>query len=321
MTLERLVIASRGSRLALIQAEIVVDLLRRVYPNIRCEIHPVTTKGDADRRPFREISGKGLFIAEVEREVAEGRADIAVHSAKDLTAKLAPGCAIVCVPARAPAHDVVVGGDGATGEDRLASLPAGATVGTSSMRRRALLAEFRPDLEVVDLRGNLNTRLEKVLDGAVDAAILAAAGIERLGVSDNIVPAPLDPNTWTPAPAQGALAVEASAADADIAGLFEPLGDPQATAEVMLERSFAARLEGGCSVPLGCRAQASAGSMVATGYLGHPEGSHSIRDRISGPTREADRLGRELADAVLQGGGDDLLADLQAWEAPRVESP
>jgi hydroxymethylbilane synthase len=319
--LERLVIASRGSRLALIQADIVAQLIRSRDASVGIEVRTVKTTGDRDHRSFGTIGGKGLFVAEVEREVAEGRADIAVHSAKDLTSQLAPGCEIVCIPARAAVHDVVVGGRGLTGEERLLSLPPGATVGTSSMRRRALLAEMRSDVDVVDLRGNLDTRLEKVRSGEANAAVLAAAGIDRLGAYDGAGRATLDPARWVPAPGQGALAVEASTDRDDVKELLGPLTDPSAWAEVMLERSFARRLEGGCSVPLGCCATAGGSSLVGTGYLGHPDGSQSIRDRISGPLARADDLGGELADAVLRGGGDDLLAEVASWEAPRVESP
>jgi hydroxymethylbilane synthase len=289
--------------------------------DVEVEIRTVKTTGDRDRRSFGAIGGKGLFVAEVEREVAEERADIAVHSAKDLTAELVPECAIVCIPARAAVEDVVVGGRGDTGAERLASLRAGAPVGTSSMRRRSLLAAARPDVDVVDLRGNLDTRLQKVRTGVVDAAVLAAAGIDRLGATAETRPARLDPAYWVPAPAQGALAVEARADRDDLVELLGPLTDTSAWSEVMCERSFAARLEGGCSVPLGCCARVQDSSLVATGYLGHPEGIQSIRDRISGGPEEAERLGRELAEAVLRGGGDDLLADIKSLVAPEVDAP
>jgi hydroxymethylbilane synthase len=318
---DRLVVASRGSKLALEQAGIIVDLLRRVRPKLDITVQPVTTTGDRDRRSFAAIGGKGLFVKELEREVAEGRADIAVHSAKDLTAELAAGCAIVCWPARASANDVVVGGgSGDAGEQRLSSLPPGATVGTSSMRRRALLAELRSDLEVVDFRGNLDTRLAKVRDGVVDAAILAAAGMERLGGSA-VDAASLDPERWVPAPGQGALAVEARSDRADLAELVAPIDDARVRAEVTCERAFAARLEGGCSVPLGCLARVVDDRLVVTGYLGHPDGHESLRDRISGGVDEADLLGAELADAILRAGGDELLDELSGLKAPEIASP
>ena len=314
-----LVVASRGSRLALRQSEIISELVRAAHPGVEVEVRKVTTTGDRDARPFAEIGGKGLFTSEVEREVVEGRADIAVHSAKDLTAELHQGCTIVCVPPRASVADVVVGSEGTTGEERLGRLPDGARVGTSSIRRRALLAEARPDLEVVAFRGNLDTRLKKVAEGQVDAAILAHAGIQRLG--GEIDAAQLDPARWVPAPAQGALAVEALIERDDIADLFVGLGDPNAAAEVACERSFAARLEGGCSIPLGCLARADAGRLVVTGFLGDPYGGQSLRDRISGSIDEPEALGRELGEAILTAGGDELLADLLETEAPQPAPP
>jgi hydroxymethylbilane synthase len=316
---DRLIVASRGSKLALEQAGIVIHLLRRVRPDLDIAVQPVTTMGDRDRRSFATIGGKGLFVKELEREVAERRADIAVHSAKDLTAELVAGCVIVCWPERASVNDVVVGGRGDSGEERLSNLRSGATVGTSSMRRRALLAELRPDLDVVEFRGNLDTRLAKVKDGEVDAAILAAAGIDRLG--GEVDAGPLDPERWVPAPGQGALAVEARSDRADIADLVGPIDNARVRAEVTCERAFAARLEGGCSVPLGCLARADGARLVATGYLGHPAGHESMRDRVSGGVDEAEQLGRELADAILLAGGKELLDELGELEAPEIASP
>jgi len=312
-------IATRGSKLALRQTEIVSDLLREVAPEIEIEVVTVRTIGDRDTRPYAEIGGKGLFMTEVEREVVEGRADLAVHSAKDLTAELAEGCALLCIPRRSPPHDVVVGGTGTDGGARLGSLPSGATVGTSSMRRRALLAEVRPDLEVVELRGNLDTRLDKVARGEVDAAILAAAGIERLGA--DVAVGALDPDGWVPAPAQGALAIEGRADRRDLIDLLGPLEDLAARVEVTAERSFAAALEGGCSVPLGCCAVAVDGQLIVNGYLGSPNGSQSFRDRISGRPEDAVALGRELADAIRSCGGQDVLDELAHEELPSPQAP
>ena len=312
-------IATRGSKLALRQTEIVADLIRAAHPSVDIEIVPVTTTGDKDARPYAEIGGKGLFMGEVEREVLEGRADIAVHSAKDLTAELAEGCAIVCVPTRASTHDVVIGGGEGSGPERLGALPSGARVGTSSMRRRALLSEARPDLEIVEFRGNLDTRLGKVERGEVDAAIVAAAGIERLGTAVSV--GALDPEAWTPAPAQGALAMEARSDNETVTQLLIGLQDPSARAEVEAERAFAAALEGGCSVPLGCRSVATGSQIVLSGYLGLPDGTQSFRDRISGPVSEAAALGRELAAAIRSSGGDEILEELKSQDAPQPQAP
>ena len=318
---ERLVLVTRGSRLALRQTEIVSEALRPRYPSIEIEVRAVRTTGDRDQRPYRQIGGKGLFTTEVERQVIEGRADAAVHSAKDLTSELGPGCEIACVLPRASAHDVVVGGEGDSGEERLASLPSGARVGTSSLRRRSLLGEVRPDLELGELRGNLDTRLRKVAEGEVAAAILAAAGLERLGLLEGS--GLLSTDRWIPAPAQGALAVEVLTERADVKEVFESIGDPRARVEVTCERAFSQRLEGGCSVPLGClaRVDETGARVVASAFLGLPDGSQTMRDRISGGAHEAAALGRELADAMLSGGGRDILSELEAYATPEVIEP
>ncbi len=296
----------------------MAEALRAAHPGLEVEVVAVKTRGDADRRPFASIGGKGLFVAEVERAVVEGTADLAVHSAKDLTAQLAPECSILCVPPRASAHDVVVGGAGESGGERLGALRPGAVVGTSSMRRRALLAEARPDLDVVELRGNLDTRLRKVEDGVVDAAILAAAGLERLGVEAG---AGLDPEWWVPAPGQGALAIEARTDRVDLRALLAPLNDDVAAGELACERAFSARLEGGCSVPLGCLARTENGRVTATGYLGNPGGEQGLRDRISGPLTAAAELGCELADALYDAGGRDILDELRTVEPTAPSAP
>jgi hydroxymethylbilane synthase len=213
---------------------------------------------------------------------------------------------------------VVLGTGGASGEERLSLLPSGASVGTSSIRRRSLLAEMHPDLDAVDFRGNIDTRIRKVADGVVDAAIVAAAGIARLGLDEG---APLDPDRWVPAPGQGALAVEALGDRDDVAELFIGLGDPGAMAEVMCERAFAAMLEGGCSIPLGCLARADGDGLTVSGYLGHPEGAMQFRDRISGPIDDAEDLGRELAMAVIDSGGAELLDELRDQNSSEFPAP
>lgn len=315
----QLVLASRGSRLALRQCELVTDALRRLYPELEVRAHVVETKGDVDSRPFSAIGGKGLFTSEVEAAVVRGEADVAVHSAKDLTAELAEGCVLACVPARGPRADVVVGGPGDSGAERLGGLPEGARVGTSSMRRRALLAESRPDLEVVEFRGNIDTRLRKVEQGEVDAAILASAGVERLGSTTPT--GTLDPGWWVPAPSQGALALEALSDRDDVIELLAPLEDPGARAEVACERGFAARLEGGCSIPLGCSAVVEGPRLIVNGLLAMPDGSQVIRDRISGGLHEAEALGAELAGAIDSCGGAEILEILRDESPPPIPAP
>lgn len=315
---DRIVVATRRSRLALTQTGLVVDAIKATHPDLSIEILEVTTTGDKDERPFAQIGGKGLFTSEVESALLDGRADLAVHSAKDLTATLAPGCTILCVPARGPRDDVVVGGGDGDGESRIDDLPAGSTVGTSSMRRRALLGELRSDLEAVELRGNLDTRLEKVRTGVVDVAILAAAGIERLGSGTNA--GPLDPERWVPAPGQGALAVEALDNRDDLRGLLAPLVDDAATLELAAERAFSERLEGGCSVPLGCSAIVDDDLIAITGFLASHDG-RTIREQLAGPAVDAAALGAELAEAILAEGGDAILAAIAAQVSPEIDEP
>lgn len=318
---DRIVVASRASRLALTQTNLVVDALRAAHPELEVSVLEVTTTGDRDQRPFAEIGGKGLFTTEVEKALLDGRADLAVHSAKDLTAELAPGCALLAVPARGPRHDVVLTSERFRGDgtEVLGALPAGARVGTSSMRRRALLAELRPDLETVELRGNLDTRVRKIEAGECDAAILAAAGLERLGLDEHIGAA-LDPAWWVPPPGQGALAVEALTARAELRDLLAPVSDAAATSEVACERAFAARLEGGCSVPLGCSAVVEGERLTVTGYLGTPDG-RALRENLSGDVADVEDLGLELAEAILVSGGDLFLDELRAAPSPVVEEP
>jgi hydroxymethylbilane synthase len=314
-----LIVASRASRLALTQTGIVVDALRAAHPDLEVEVLEVSTKGDRDQRPFAQIGGKGLFTSEVERAIVEGRADIAVHSAKDLTAELGDGCQVACVPERATRGDVVVGGTGDSAEDRLRSVPAGGAIGTSSMRRRALLTELRRDIDAVEFRGNLDTRLNKVRDGVVAAAILAAAGLERLGVA--LEPSMyLDPSWWVPAPGQGALAIESLVDRPEVAALLEPLAHEATTAELTAERAFSRRLEGGCSVPLGCSAIAEGGRITVTGYLGSTDG-RALRETLSGSIEEASSLGVELAEAILVAGGDAILAEIEGRDALTVDEP
>lgn len=318
-TSDRLVVATRASRLALTQTRLVTDRIVAAHPGLTVEILEVTTQGDRDQRPFAAIGGKGLFTSEVERAVIEGRADIAVHSAKDLTAELGPGCAILCVPERAARADVVLGGQGATGEERLRSLRSGARVGTSSMRRRALLAELRSDVEAVEFRGNLDTRIRKVADGEVDTAIVAAAGLERLG-DTGVGTAKLDAAQWIPPPGQGILAVEGMAERDDLRALLDPIADSAATAELAAERAFASRLEGGCSVPLGCSAIVTGDVLSIIGYLGDTQG-RAIRESSTGTADDAAVIGSELADAIVASGGAEILAALTAAVVPRVEEP
>ncbi len=188
------------------------------------------------------------------------------------------------------------------------------------MRRRALLAERWPDLETVELRGNVDTRLRKVEDGEVDAAILAAAGLQRLSVAESAA-ATLDPDRWVPAPGQGALAIETLESRSDLRALFAELDDESAATELAAERAFAHTLEGGCTIPLGCLARVDGDHLVVTGFLGHPDGGSAFRDRVSGRPVDAEDLGRELARSILDAGGDELIDELRELPAASLQPP
>jgi hydroxymethylbilane synthase len=261
-------IATRGSALALAQTEIVVSLLRAVH--VQTEVAVVHSSGDrAADMPAALMEGQGWFTAELEQAVLDGRADAAVHSAKDLPTELANGLTVVAYLARADARDALVTRDGAG----LQGLRSGATVGTSSPRREAFLRALRPDVRAVPMRGNVDTRLRKLDEGEVDALLLAAAGVDRLGRGDRISER-LDPHRFVPAPAQGVIAVEAWV-ESTAAGACAPLDDPVSRAAVRAEREVLRRLGAGCRLPLGAWARVEEGRLVLVGALAAADGSVS----------------------------------------------
>jgi hydroxymethylbilane synthase len=291
-------IATRASALALAQARAVASAL----PG-ETEILEVTTAGDRGAVPG---SDKSRWVAELERALLDGEADVAVHSAKDVPGTLPDGLDIVAVPARADARDALCGAPS------LDALPAGARVGTQSLRRRALLLAARTDLEIVALGGNVDTRLRKLGDGAADALVLAHAGLERLGRTDE-AGAVLDPEWFVPAPGQGALALEARADDDDVRAALATLHDPDAAAGLAAERALAAGLGGSCHTPIGGHAAAAAGDRLSLrAFVGLPDGSAWVRDVMEGSAGEPERLGREAAARLLAAGARDLLDAAEA---------
>jgi hydroxymethylbilane synthase len=260
-------IATRGSALALAQTDIAVALLRR-DAHVETEVMVVHSSGDrAATVPAAQMEGQGWFTAELEQAVLDGRADAAVHSAKDLPTELAGGLTVVAYLPRADARDALVTRDGAG----LASLRSGATVGTSSPRREAFLHALRPDLRAMPMRGNVDTRLRKLDEGEVDALLLAAAGLDRLGRGDRIVDR-LDPHRFVPAPAQGVIAVEARI-DSTAAHACTPLDDATSRTAVRAEREVLRRLGAGCRLPLGAWARVEEGRLVLVGALAAADGS------------------------------------------------
>jgi hydroxymethylbilane synthase len=302
--MQKLRIATRRSALALWQAEHVAARLRQLYPAIDVELLPMTTRGDRILdRPLAEIGGKGLFLKELEVAMAAGEADLAVHSMKDVPMELEAGFAIAAVLERANPHDAFVSQHYAS----LDELPDGARVGTSSLRRQALLRALRPDLRAVELRGNVNTRLAKLDAGEFDAILLACAGLERLGLGERIRSALPEPR-WLPAVAQGAIGIEIRAGDDQVGALVAPLAHPDTSICVGAERAMNRVLQGSCDVPIAGFAKLGPdGRIRLSGLVGDLSNGALIRAEGSAPAAEARALGEKIAAELLAQGADRVL--------------
>lgn len=312
-------IASRGSELALWQSRAVQAALRAADPSLSVEIDVIKTTGDVIQDvPLAKIGDKGLFTKELDAALLDRRADLAVHSLKDVPTRLPEGLVLAAVTEREDPRDVLLLPPGASGD--VQSLPPGARVGTSSLRRRAQLQALRPDLDVRDLRGNLNTRLAKLDRGDYDAIVLAAAGVLRLGWADRIA-AYLDAPAWLPAVGQGALAVVARAGDEDVLRRLRPLHDPHAAACTGAERALLRALEGGCQVPIGALGRVEGDRVVLHGLVAELDGGRIVRVEESGPVEEAEAVGRRAADALLARGAGGILAGIRAALAPEPAAP
>lgn len=311
--------ASRGSELALWQSRAVQAALRAADPSLTVEIEVMKTTGDVIQDvPLAKIGDKGLFTKELDAALLEGRADLAVHSLKDVPTRLPEGLVLAAVTEREDPRDVLLLPPGGSGD--LASLPAGARVGTSSLRRRAQLQALRPDLDVRDLRGNLNTRLAKLDRGDYDAIVLAAAGVLRLGWADRVA-AYLDAPAWLPAVGQGALAVVARADRLDVVGRLRALHDPRSAACTAAERALLRALEGGCQVPIGALGRVDGGRVLLHGLVAELDGGRIVRVEESGSVDEAEAVGRRAADALLARGAGEILAGIRAALAPGPAAP
>jgi hydroxymethylbilane synthase len=312
-------IATRASELALWQARHVRDLL--AARGVEAELVTYRTVGDKRLdEPLSAIGGKGLFTAELERALASRKVDCAVHSLKDLPTEQPAGLAIGAILEREDPRDALVVYD-AVDAGTLEALPRGSRVGTSSLRRRAQLLARRPDLEVAELRGNVPTRLRKVDEGVVHAAILAAAGLHRLGVRQRIDEL-LDAPEWLPAPGQGAIAVQLRADDAAMRERLAPLHHAPTAACVAAERSFLAALEGGCQVPIGALASLDGASLTLHGLVADPRGTRVVRGVHHGSADAPEAVGRELADQLLARGAAEVLGVARAMQhvpAPQPE--
>jgi len=309
---ETLRIATRQSPLALWQAHFVADALRAHHPGLAVELVTMVTRGDKILdTPLAKIGGKGLFVKELELAMLEGRADLAVHSMKDVPMAFPDGLGLAAICEREDPRDAFVSNHHAS----LDALPAGAVVGTSSLRRQCQLRRHRPDLVVKDLRGNVNTRLAKLDAGEYDALILASAGLIRLGLGARVRVA-LDPELLLPAVGQGAVGIECRLDDARTRALLAPLDHEPTAVRVRAERAMNTRLQGGCQVPIAGYATLSDGRLVLRGRVGSLDGSHLIEDAVSGPAADAEALGQALAERLLAAGAGDILSAVYGETRP-----
>jgi hydroxymethylbilane synthase len=296
-------IATRGSKLALWQANHIKSRLETHHPGLTVELLILKTQGDKILDvPLAKVGGKGLFVKEIEEALAGGRADLAVHSMKDVPVERHPGLTLGAIPQREDFADMFL----SVQYPSLDALPPGASVGTSSLRRQAQLLAKRLDLDVRMLRGNLDTRVAKLLDGQYDAIVVAAAGLNRLDITAPKM-ARLTPPDFLPAVAQGALALEHRSGDERIAKLTAFLGHPDTRDAVTAERAFLARLEGGCQVPIAAHGHIDGDSITLAGLVANPDGSAFIRAERSAPRHQAASLGQAVAEDVLKRGGKAIL--------------
>lgn len=306
-TRKELVIASRESALAMWQAEHIRARLAGLYPDLTIRILGMTTRGDQLLdSPLSRIGGKGLFVKELEQAMLEGRADIAVHSMKDVPMELPPGFTLAAIGEREDPRDAFV----SNRYKGLGDLPPGSVVGTSSLRRQSQILARYPQLKIEMLRGNVNTRLRKLDEGQYDAIILAAAGLKRLGFTDRITTV-IEPEESLPAVGQGALGIECRADRSDLLQLLAPLNHPDTAACVTAERAMSLRLAGSCQVPLGGYATISHNQIQMRGFVARPDGSEMIAEALNGPGATPHALGVALAEALLKRGAGQILAELE----------
>lgn len=303
MTTQPIRIATRKSPLAMWQAEFVKAELELAHPGLVVELLPMVTKGDIILdTPLAKVGGKGLFVKELEVAMLEGRADIAVHSMKDVPVEFPEGLGLVTICEREDPRDAFVSNH----YDSIDDLPLGAIVGTSSLRRQCQLRSQRPDLIVNDLRGNVNTRLRKLDEGQYDAIILATAGLKRLKMNDRIR-SEIAPEISLPAVGQGAVGIECRLDDQRVRQLLAPLNHQPTATRVLCERAMNNRLQGGCQVPIGSYSELQGDNIWLRALVGEPDGSIIIRAEISGPIAAAEQLGETLADELLAKGAKEIL--------------
>lgn len=302
MTQSHIRIGTRGSQLALVQAEYMKSLLQATHQNLEVEIDIISTAGDRsqkENRALSEIGGKGLFTMEIEEKLTSGAIDMAVHSAKDMPTALPENLALVCYPPREDVADAFI----SEKAEKPENLPSGAVIGSASLRRRALMWRKRPDFEMVMYRGNVGTRLQKLKDGVADATLLACAGLNRLGMSDAITSKlPLD--DFPPAPGQGAITVEAHLGNKEILELLRPLNDENTETALVCERAFLEELDGSCRTPIGAHAVIHGDSISLHGIILTPDGKQHHEARLNGTIGDASAIGLEMGKRLKSEAGD-----------------
>jgi len=309
---KKITIGTRGSKLALWQAEWVKSRLAEHHPDLEINLAVIKTRGDKILDvPLAKVGGKGLFVKEIEEALLDGRIDMAVHSMKDMPAEIPKGLRIGPVPEREDPRDVLISKSGS----RFSALPAGACIGTSSLRRSAQLRYARPDIQILPLRGNLDTRLKKLETENLDAVILAAAGVVRLGLENRITQY-MDPSVILPAVAQGALCIEIRENDPDVASIVTVLDHLETRRVVLGERAFLNRLGGSCQVPVAGHGHVENGRFSLTGLVADLDGTVVLRETLTGSVDESIEVGVALAEQLLDMGGKEILANLIEADNP-----
>ena len=309
MALKQLRIGTRASQLALWQANWVKSELEARYPGMEVTLTKIKTLGDKILDvPLAQVGGKGLFVKEIEEAMLRGEIDIAVHSMKDVPTEFPEGLGLVCITEREDPRDAVI-----SSGVKFADLKHGARIGTSALRRQAQLLKVRPDLEMVIIRGNVETRISKLITEKLDAVILAAAGLKRLGFTDSVTEY-LDTDLSLPAIGQGALGIECRLDDEPLKETIAFFNHPDTSSAVRAERALLKRCEGGCQVPIAAFGRVTGDQMTLTGFVAAVDGSRSLKESISGPVHACEHLGIELAERLLRNGAKEILEEVYQRE-------
>lgn len=320
-SINKVVIGTRGSRLALWQAEWVKAELQARNPGLEIELNKIKTTGDKILDvPLAKVGGKGLFVKEIEEALLNGEADLAVHSMKDVPTEFPEGLHLAAICEREDPRDAFIAQGKAQTAQSLKDLPQGATIGTSSLRRSCQLLSRRPDIKIAQLRGNLETRFRKLDEGQFDAMILAAAGVKRLGWQQRISEV-IEPEISLPAIGQGAVGIECRINDEFINQLIAPLNHKETSICVRAERALLKRLQGGCQVPIAAYATIKGGMLVMDGLVGSVTGDRIIKEHLEGKIEDAETIGITLGEKLLSKGADRILAEVYGRELNPIDAP